>query len=104
MAPEHRVALVLRDLCDLTYDEIAVVLDLPIGTVRSRIARGRAALADLMTGDGETGDGGTRSPEAGSAPTGGGGRQMTGSDGQGVGNASGGPVVKPGKRTENRTP
>lgn len=41
---EFRVAVVLRDLCDLDYAEIAAVLDIPPGTVRSRIARGRAAL------------------------------------------------------------
>ena len=41
---EFRVAVVLRDLCDLDYSEIAEVLDIPPGTVRSRIARGRTAL------------------------------------------------------------
>jgi RNA polymerase sigma-70 factor, ECF subfamily len=41
---DFRVAVVLRDLCDLDYAEIAAVLNVPIGTVRSRIARGRAAL------------------------------------------------------------
>ena len=45
---EFRAAVVLRDLCDLSYDEIAEVLDVPPGTVRSRIARGRAALADAL--------------------------------------------------------
>jgi RNA polymerase sigma-70 factor (ECF subfamily) len=42
---EFRVAVVLRDLCDLDYAEISAVLEIPPGTVRSRIARGRAALA-----------------------------------------------------------
>jgi RNA polymerase sigma-70 factor (ECF subfamily) len=54
---EFRAAVVLRDLCDLDYAEIAETLGVPIGTVRSRIARGRAALADRL-GAGE--------PEAGS--------------------------------------
>jgi RNA polymerase sigma-70 factor, ECF subfamily len=45
---DFRVAVVLRDLCDLDYAEIAEVLDVPPGTVRSRIARGRAALADRL--------------------------------------------------------
>ncbi len=45
---EFRVAVVLRDLCDLDYAEIAAVLDVPPGTVRSRIARGRAALAEQL--------------------------------------------------------
>ncbi len=82
LAPEHRMALVLRDVADLTYDEIALILDVPIGTVRSRIARGRAALADLMTGDGLS----------------------EGPDGPEDGNASDLPDVEPRKRTEDRTP
>ena len=41
---DFRIAVVLRDLCDLDYAEIASILDVPPGTVRSRIARGRAAL------------------------------------------------------------
>jgi RNA polymerase sigma-70 factor, ECF subfamily len=45
---EFRVAVVLRDVCDLDYAEIARVLNVPVGTVRSRIARGRARLADLL--------------------------------------------------------
>lgn len=46
---EFRVAVVLRDVGDLDYAEIADVLGVPPGTVRSRIARGRAALADSLT-------------------------------------------------------
>ncbi len=45
---EFRVAVVLRDLCDLTYAEIAEQVGVPVGTVRSRIARGRAALVPLL--------------------------------------------------------
>jgi RNA polymerase sigma-70 factor, ECF subfamily len=45
---DFRVAVVLRDLCDLDYAEIGRILDLPPGTVRSRIARGRGQLADLL--------------------------------------------------------
>jgi RNA polymerase sigma-70 factor (ECF subfamily) len=48
LSPEFRAAVVLRDLCDLDYAEIADILDVPIGTVRSRIARGRAAIADQL--------------------------------------------------------
>lgn len=48
LAPEFRAAVVLRDLGDLDYAEIAEVLDVPPGTVRSRIARGRAALAAAL--------------------------------------------------------
>ncbi len=42
---EFRAPVVLRDLCRLDYAEIAEVLAIPPGTVRSRISRGRAALA-----------------------------------------------------------
>ncbi|HEX2023098.1 MAG TPA: RNA polymerase sigma factor [Acidimicrobiales bacterium] len=55
LAPEFRTAVVLRDLCQLSYDEIAEVLDVPVGTVRSRIARGRAALLPFVTGNPVTG-------------------------------------------------
>jgi RNA polymerase sigma-70 factor, ECF subfamily len=44
LPPEYREALVLRELEDLSYREIADVLGVPIGTVMSRLARGRALL------------------------------------------------------------
>jgi RNA polymerase sigma-70 factor (ECF subfamily) len=51
---DFRAAVVLRDLCGLDYAEIAEVLSIPPGTVRSRIARGRAALADQLRGNPDT--------------------------------------------------
>lgn len=47
---EFRIPVVLRDLADLDYAEIGEHLGLPPGTVRSRIARGRAKLAELLDG------------------------------------------------------
>lgn len=44
-----REAVVLRDLEGLAYDEIAKVLGARLGTVRSRIARGRGMLRDVLT-------------------------------------------------------
>jgi RNA polymerase sigma-70 factor, ECF subfamily len=48
LPPDWRAAVVLRDLCGLDYAEIAEVLGIPGGTVRSRIARARAALAPAL--------------------------------------------------------
>lgn len=53
---DFRAAVVLRDVADLDYAEIAEILQIPPGTVRSRIARGRAALARSL-GNPETLDG-----------------------------------------------
>lgn len=53
---EFRAAVVLRDLQGLSYADVAHVLQVPVGTVRSRISRGREALrvqlADLVTSEG----------------------------------------------------
>lgn len=44
MKPEHKSVIVLRDVMDLSYEEIAVVLECSIGTVKSRINRARNIL------------------------------------------------------------
>ena len=48
---EFRIPVVLRDVGELDYAEIAELLDLAPGTVRSRISRGRRKLADALTPD-----------------------------------------------------
>ena len=53
---EFRAPVVLRDIAGLDYAEIADVLELAPGTVRSRIARGRGRLADIMATSPETGN------------------------------------------------
>jgi RNA polymerase sigma-70 factor (ECF subfamily) len=49
--PVFREAVVLRDITDLSYEEIAEVLAVSLGTVKSRILRGREALRDELAGD-----------------------------------------------------
>ena len=48
LSPELREAVILRDLQDMDYREIAAVLKVPEGTVKSRINRGRTELARLL--------------------------------------------------------
>lgn len=51
--PDRRAALVLTQILGLSYDEAAEVCGCPVGTIRSRVARGRADL--LAAGEGDTG-------------------------------------------------
>lgn len=46
LSPEHREILLLREIEEMAYDEIAATLDLTEGTVKSRLARARTALLD----------------------------------------------------------
>jgi RNA polymerase sigma-70 factor (ECF subfamily) len=68
LPPEFRSAVVLRDLCTLSYEEIAAVLEVPPGTVRSRIARGRAALAALMSAEDDSSGPAPAAKRAGNQP------------------------------------
>jgi len=43
-----RIAVILRDMEDMDYSQIADVLDIPAGTVKSRIHRGRAELREKL--------------------------------------------------------
>mgnify|MGYP001290367584 CR=1 FL=1 len=48
LKPEYKTVVVLRDIQNYTYDEIAEILNVPLGTVKSHISRGRAALRDAL--------------------------------------------------------
>lgn len=49
LSDEHRAILVLREMEGLCYEEIAEVLDLPVGTVRSRLHRARSQMREELT-------------------------------------------------------
>ena len=48
LSPELRETVILRDLEELEYREIAIILEVPEGTVKSRLNRGRAELARVL--------------------------------------------------------
>lgn len=48
LAPDHRAVVVLHDLQGLQYPEVAEALDVPVGTVKSRLHRARLELAKLL--------------------------------------------------------
>jgi RNA polymerase sigma-70 factor (ECF subfamily) len=50
LAEPFRSAVVLRDLEELSYQDIARILEVPVGTVMSRIHRGRAQLRQALVG------------------------------------------------------
>lgn len=53
LSEEHRAAILLRDVHGLSYEEIASVLDVNLNTAKSRIARARANLRNILTKDTE---------------------------------------------------
>lgn len=48
LTPDERAVLVLRELDGLSYAEVAEALDIPLGTVKSRLVRARTVLADAL--------------------------------------------------------
>ena len=60
---DFRVVLILHELQDLPLDEIAQALEVPVGTVKSRLHRGRVALGRVLAGDQP------REPQAAQAPS-----------------------------------
>ena len=45
---ELRTAVILRELSGMNYEEISEIMDIPLGTVRSRIFRARARLREML--------------------------------------------------------
>lgn len=67
MTPDHRQVLVLREIHQLSYDEIAQTLSLDVGTVKSRISRGRRQLRNFLS---QHGNFFAKSPSKQTEPTG----------------------------------
>ena len=57
LSPEIRMAVILRDIQGKKYEEIAEIMDLPLGTVKSRVNRGRLQLAKILKEKREKPDG-----------------------------------------------
>ena len=53
LSEEHKTVIILRDLQDMTYEQVAQTLDLSIGTVKSRLARARKSRKDIILKDRE---------------------------------------------------
>ena len=50
LAPDHRTVVVMKEFDDLRYDEIGAILNIPVGTVRSRLHRARCELRERLRG------------------------------------------------------
>jgi len=48
LSPEIRMVIILRDIQGMSYEEIAQIMELPLGTIKSRINRGRIQLAENL--------------------------------------------------------
>jgi len=48
--PDFKAVIVLRDVEECDYDQIAAILEVPVGTIKSRLFRARTALRDMLKG------------------------------------------------------
>ena len=56
LTPEYKAIIIMRELQEMSYEEIAKELDCSLGTVKSRLSRARKALRDKIEGSGELSD------------------------------------------------
>ncbi len=56
LSVDFRTMIILRDIQELSYDDISKIMDLPLGTVKSRINRGRLKLQNLIKNKEKLGD------------------------------------------------
>ena len=61
LSPDHRAVLVMKDMEDMRYEAMAEVLEIPVGTVRSRLHRARLELRNLLENQVPFKEGGERS-------------------------------------------
>ena len=48
LSAEHRAVLVMKDMEGMKYEEMAEILNVPVGTIRSRLHRARLEIRDLL--------------------------------------------------------
>ncbi|MEE9171274.1 MAG: sigma-70 family RNA polymerase sigma factor, partial [bacterium] len=48
LSPKFREVIILRDIQELSYEEISKIIDVPLGTVKSRVNRARLRLQDKL--------------------------------------------------------
>lgn len=63
LEPDFRAVIVLRDVESCDYEQIAQIMEVPVGTIKSRLFRARMALREAMVGDRRSEDGGRRMPK-----------------------------------------
>jgi RNA polymerase sigma-70 factor (ECF subfamily) len=56
LSPDHRAVLVMKDMEDMRYESMAEILEVPIGTIRSRLHRARLELRSILEQETDSGN------------------------------------------------